>query len=240
MAATAPGIPAQQPESFASDFAGMGSFFIDPAGAAKRVHSKWFWVGPAIVVSIVSLIAGIMMTPIVQHAIESMPVPPNANPEQFQKGIAMSVTIQRIAVYFAPIIVLAMMAIQALVIWGTSSVLAVNASFRSIFNLVAGGSLISLLASIATLVILKSKGEVNSTAELRPPLGLDIFLGEDANKALAGFLGYFSVFEIWWIVMVALTFSIAFRTSKGKGFAAIAPLVLLSLGLRVVGAIFQR
>lgn len=240
MAATAPGIPAQQPESFANDFLGMTSFLIDPAGSAKRVFHKWFWVGPVIVVSIISLVVGILMMPIMQHALESMPVPPNANPEQFQKGIAMSLMVQHVAVYFTPIIVAAVMAIEALVIWGTSAVLAVNATFRAVFNLVAGCSLINALASIATIVILKAKGEVSSTAELRPPLGLDIFLGDDANKVLAAFLGYFSVFELWWIVMMILIFSIAFRTSKAKAVVAMAPIVILSLGLRLVGAVFQR
>ena len=41
------------PENFGSDLAGMGSFLIEPAGAAKRVYRKWFWVMPLIVIGIV-------------------------------------------------------------------------------------------------------------------------------------------------------------------------------------------
>jgi hypothetical protein len=116
----------------------------------------------------------------------------------------------------------------------------VSARFLALFNLLAGCSVITMLAGIASFVILKAKGEVSTQAELRPPLGLDIFLPPDANKYAAAFLGYFSVFEMWWIVMMVLIFSAAFRVSKGKAFAIVAPLILLAILFRVVGAAFQR
>jgi len=80
--------------------------------------------------------------------------------------------------------------------------------------LVAGCGLIQALAAIAALIVLKGKGEVSTREELRPALGLDIFLPEGTNKFLSAFLGYFSVFEIWWIVMMVLIFAAAFRVSN--------------------------
>jgi hypothetical protein len=123
---------------------------------------------------------------------------------------------------------------------GTSSVLSVGAKFRDLFNLAAGCGLIQSIAAIAAIVVLKSKGDISTMAELRPALGLDIFLPESANKFLVAFVGYFSVFEIWWIVMLLLIFSAAFRVSKAKALAAILPLVLINLLWRVGAAAFQR
>ena len=239
MAATAPQLQ-DEPETPASDLAGMFSFYIDPQGAAKCVNSKWFWVGPLIVFSIVAITAGILIMPIVQHAMETMPVPDNVPPEQFQKSMQIGMMIQKVFMYLAPITGAALFAIQALVLFGMSSVTSVKATFRQLFNLVAGCSMISLLESIAMVVILKAKGEVSSVAELRPALGLDIFLPEGTNKILVAVLGYFSVFQIWWIVMLALVFAAAFRVNKSKAFVVIAPLVLLGFLWRVVGAAFQR
>jgi hypothetical protein len=116
----------------------------------------------------------------------------------------------------------------------------IPAKFRSLFNLVAGCSLIQLLASVAGLIIVRAKSDVSTFAELRPALGLDIFLPEGSNKLLTGLLGYFSVFEIWWIVMIVLIFSLAFKVSRGKAFSAVLPLILLNLILRVAGAAFSR
>ena len=231
MSTMAPELPAERSESFASDLAGMGSFFIDPAGAARRVFSKWFWVGPLILMSAVSLITAYLMIPITQHVLENS----NLNERQ----IEMTVRAQQIFMWFAPVMVAILFAISTLILFAMSSVTSVNTKFRELFNLVAGCSVIQMLAAIASVLILKAKGEVSSMAELRPALGLDIFLPEGTNRVLMAFLGYFSVFEIWWIVMMVLVYSKAFRTSKGKAFAVVFPLVLLNLVFRVGGAAFQ-
>ena len=99
---------------------------------------------------------------------------------------------------------------------GASAVFSVGQDFRELFNLVAGCGLIQAVAAIAAIIVLKSKGEISSTAELRPALGLDIFLPEGTSRFLVAFVGYFSVFEIWWIVMLLLIFSAAFRVCKAK------------------------
>lgn len=239
MATTVPGSSAES-ETLSDDLAGMGSFFIDPQGAARRVFHKWFWIGPLIIFSIVSVIASYLMLPMVQHVLEVSPIPAGASPEQYQRGMEIGMTVQRVSMYFSPVIVAVILALQALVIWATCSVLSVDAKFRWLFNLVAGCSLIQVLASLASLVILKGKGEISTMGELRPALGLDIFLHEGTNKYLMALLGYFSIFEIWWIVMMVLVFSAAFRVNKGKAFVAVLPLIGVSILLRIGGALFQK
>jgi hypothetical protein len=239
MATTMPGSSAQS-ETLANDLAGMGSFFIDPPGAARHVFHKWFWIGPLVVFSIVSMVASYLMLPMVQHVLEVSPIPAGSSPEQYQSGMDVAMTIQRVSMYSWPAIVAVILALQALVIWATCSVLTIDVKFRWLFNLVAGCSLIQVLASIASLAILKGKGEISTMAELRPALGLDIFLPEGTNKYATAFLGYFSIFEIWWIVMMVLVFSTAFRVSKGKALAAVLPLIMVSILLRMGAAAFQR
>ncbi len=226
MSTRSPELPSGQHASFGDDVAGMGSFYIDPAGAARRIHHKWFWVAPLILVSVVSVITGLIRLPIVEHAMESMQMPGNATPEQ----LATIIKWQRLLVY----------AFDALVLFATSSALGVSAKFRSYFNLVAGLSLISMLALIASTIVLKNKREITSVAELQPALGLDIFMPEGSSKYLTAFLGYFSVFEIWWVVMAVLIVSNAFRVSKGKAFSIVAPLILIGMIFRVVLAGLQR
>jgi hypothetical protein len=235
MSTLVPELPAEQQSSFADDFAGMFSFYIDPPGAARRVHHKWFWVGPLILISVVSIITGIMRIPVVEHAMESMQMPGTATPEQ----LATIMKWQRILVWIAPLGAALVYAFDALILFATASVLTVKGSYRSYFNLVAGLSLISMLALIAGTVVLKTK-EVTTMAELQPALGLDIFMPEGSNKYLSAFLGYFSVFELWWIVMAVLIMSYAFRLTKGKAFMVVLPLCLLGLIFRVVMAGLQR
>jgi Yip1 domain len=240
METVVPELPPPQGESFLSDAAGMFNFLIDPKAAARRVFSKWFWVAPVILMSIIALAAGLMMQPIVRHVLEVTPPPPNVNPEQYQRSMAIGIKISQYGVYFAPIGVILTVAIDALILFATCSVMSVKASFLSLFNLAAGTSLITTLASLAGAAVLMGKGEVSTQAELRPPLGLDIFMPETANKYLVAFVGYFSVFELWWIVMTVLIISVAFKVDKAKAVMIVAPLVLLGLLARIGGAFFQR
>ena len=240
MGTLAPELPASSGENIGSDIAGIGNFLIDPAGAARRVHSKWFWVAPLILFSLVSIFASYVIMPMTRHVMEVAPLPSGTTPEQYQKGMEMGLTIQRISMYFAPVMAAIIFAIQAAVLLGASAVMSVNAKFRQLFNLIAGCSIIQVLTALASVFILKAKGEVSTLAELRPALGLDIFLPAGTNKFVVAILGYFSVFELWWIVMMVLIYSAAFRVTKGKAFAVIVPLVLLSIILRVAGAAFQR
>lgn len=240
MSTMAPELPSERTESFGDDLAGMGCFFIDPPGAARRVLTKWFWIGPLVLFAIVSFIAANMMMPMVQHVLEVTPPPPNVSPEQYQRSLEIATMFQRVSMYFSPVWAAIIYAIEALILLAMCSIMSITTKFRWLFNLVAGCSLITLLASIASLIVLKAKGEISTMAELRPALGLDIFLPEGTNKYAVAFLGYFSIFEIWWIVMMVLIFSAAFRVSKGKAFGVVLPLILLALIFRVGGAFFQR
>jgi hypothetical protein len=239
LATTAPDTPVESRETITGDLAGIPAFLIDPEAAAARLDTKWFWVGAIIVISILAIAARIVLMPVTQHVLELQPAPPNVTSEQFQRQIAIGMTIQHFANYAMPVIVACLIAVQALILWGSASVLGIQAKFRSLFNLAAGCGLISALAAIAMAIIVQAKG-ASTLAELRPPLGFDILLGDGANKFLAAFAGYFSVFEIWWIVMAVLVFGAGFRVTKGKAAAAIAPLVVLGLAMHLLSAVFRH
>ncbi len=240
MATLVPEMPANEPGGFLNDLAGIGDFFISPGSAAKHVFRKWFWVGPLALFSIVSFIAALIMIPMVQHVMEVAPLPANTTPEQYQKGMQIGLLFQKVLAYCAPVTIAIFFAVQALILLAMSAVLGINAKFRALFNVVAGCSVIQVLSAIAALIIVKAKGELSTMAELRPALGLDIFLPEGSNKYLGAILGYFSIFEIWWIVMMILVISAAFRVPRGKAFVAVLPLILLSICFRLIGAVFAR
>jgi hypothetical protein len=238
MSTLVPDLPLESRETFGDDLVGMGSFFIDPQGAARRAFHKWFWVGPLIVVSIVAIVTQLVRLPITQQVMETMSPPNGISQAQWDRQTQISLMIQHIAVWCSPIIVALLFAFQAVVLFAMCSILTVNAKYRTLFNIVAGCSLITMLEAIASVLVLRMKAPVSTLAELKPPLGLDIFLSEGANKFLMGFLSYFTVFNVWWIIMIVLVLAAAFRITKGKAFMIVLPLILLSLALVMIGAAF--
>jgi hypothetical protein len=240
MTTATPEVPLGRSESFTDDLAAIPSFLIEPVAAARRLNRKWFWLGPLILFSVVSIIASSIMMPMARHVAENLPAPDGVDPDKFQQQMQIGLKIQQFAIYFAPITVAALYALQALILWATGAGLALRTNFRQMFNLIAGCSVIQMLAALAGVVIVKFKGEPSNMAGFRPAMGLDLFLPEDTNKFVAAAIGYFSVFEIWWIVMLVLIISAGFRVSKGKAFAVVVPLVILSICFRVLGAFGQR
>ena len=240
MSTLVPDLPLEPRESFADDLAGMGSFFIDPEGAARRAYRKWFWIGPLIVVSLIAVVTQLVRLPITQQMMETMQLPAGVTEAQWSKQMQISLMIQHIAVFFLPVLVVIIFAVQAVILLGMAAILTVNAKFRTLFNVVAGCSLISSLEAIASVVVLRMKAPVSTMAELKPPLGLDIFLSEGTNKYLMAILGYFTIFQVWWIIMLVLVLAAALRISKGKAFGLALPLIFFGLLFAIVGAVFAR
>jgi hypothetical protein len=186
------------------------------------------------------MITQALRLPITQQVMQTMQLPNGLTEQQWDKQMQISMLIQRIAVWVSPIILLVVYAVEAGIMLAMSSILTANAKYRTLFNIVAGCSLITALEAIASIIVLKMKAPVSTVAELKPPLGLDIFLSESANKYLLGLLSYFTIFNVWWIVMMILVLAAALRISKGKAFVIVLPVVLISLVLIMVGAAFQR
>lgn len=228
------------PQTFLSDFGGMFSFLMDPGGAAKRLPRKFFWIGPLIVVSIIFMVCGFANVPLVLQAIANQPPPANANPEQFQRGMQMVVTFQRIGIYLSPVIFLVIASLSALVVFATAAVLGLKARFLELFNLMAGLSLIGALKIVAATVILHMRGEPGSLADLQPPLGLDILAPVGTSKVLVALLGFCNIFELWQFVMAVAIIAVFYRASIAKAVTTVVPLFVIALLFSLVGAIFSR
>jgi hypothetical protein len=56
---------------------------------------------------------------------------------------------------------------------------------------------------------------------------------------LLAFVNFFSIFEIWYIVILGLSLAYLTGSSKGKAFAAITPAWLIPLLLAVIRAKFS-
>jgi hypothetical protein len=71
---------------------------------------------------------------------------------------------------------------------------------------------------------------------MTPAFGLDIFI--PAHGVLLTLLNFFSIFQIWSLVMLALALASLAGSSKGKAFAAITPAWLIPLIFRIIGSMF--
>jgi uncharacterized membrane protein YhaH (DUF805 family) len=226
-------------QGIGTDLAGVFDFLIDPRGAARRLPRKFFWIAPLVITSMVILVVGIINTPLVHQAMMNQPPPPNVSPEQFQQRMNAGFAIQKVFIYLSPLVLVVITALSALIVLVCCMVLDLKPKFLELFNLMAGLSIIAVLKVIASTIVLHMKGEPSSMADLQPALGLDIFAPMGTNKMLVALLAFFNIFDLWQIVMAILIFAAAYRVSKGKATAAILPVFLVGLVLRLIGAFFN-
>ncbi|HZU28524.1 MAG TPA: YIP1 family protein [Bryobacteraceae bacterium] len=231
--------PAEPVAGIGDGLAGILNIFVDPAGAARRIVLRMFWIYPIIVMCAVSIFQQIMLAPFTLQVQRKVLQDRNMSPEQIQNSLAMMSKFAFIGYIIAPIFVVLFCLLSAWLISVAGSIVDVRARFQHLFSLVAVCGMFYMLQIIAQLIILRTKSpdDVQSRQDLQPPLGLDIFL-HDLPKGVQGVVSFFSVFEIWSIVMMALTYAALTKTSKGKAFFATAPGWIVGLVFAVLGSMF--
>jgi hypothetical protein len=222
---------------------GMLNAFVDPAGLAKRVPAPLSWLWPLITLTIIYVVFGYLMLPytlaVVDLAINQRIREQNVPIEQAQRAADVMHKVYQFLPEAAPVLVILFVLLFAWLVSAMASMAGVRAKFRDIFSLMAACQLIQALQTVATYIVVHAKGdEITSQEQLTPPFGLDIFL-QNIHGALYGLVNFFSIFEIWYLVV--LTFGLAYlgKSSKGKAFFAITPAWLLTLIIKVVQAMLQ-
>lgn len=223
----------------ADGFVGMMNVFVDPIATAKRVPSKLSWVWPVVVLCVVYLIFGYLMMPFsMQLADARMTANPNLTGDQLERARSMAGMIVKITAFVIPVFVILFLLLFAALIKGTYSIMSVRTSFHDVFSLLAACSLIPMLQYVAGYIVLRVKGDTITTQDqITPPFGLDIFFQGIKGVPLA-LLSYFSIFTIWYLVVLVFGLAYLTGTSKTKALIAITPVWLIPLIFKVIGSMF--
>jgi Yip1 domain len=229
---------AEENPGIASGILGMFNAFVDPAGLAKAAKAKLFWLWPLIVVSIIFIVFGYLMLPYTLQLSEARLAQQNVPPAGMENARNMAHTFTQVFVFLVPVFIVLFTMLGAWLVGLTGSIVGLRAKFRDIFSIMMACSLIGSLQYIATYIVLRTKGdEITSQDQMTPAFGLDIFV--PAHGVLLALLNFFSIFQIWSIVIMALALASLTGSSKGKAFAAITPAWLIPLIFRIIGSLFS-
>ncbi len=216
----------------------MFNAFVDPAATAKAAKAPLAWLWPLILLCVAVALLSMFTMPLTINIVrQNQAGLPAQQVEQTLKGMEM---FSKIGLVVGPFfVVLFSLAIAGLVTL-MASMLSVRTKFRDIFTLMSLCSMISILQIVATYFVLNAKkDELASMQQLQPPFGLDIFFSEIKGPLFA-ILNFFSLFQVWYLVMLGLALAYLAGVSKGKAFAAITPAWLIPLLFKIVGSLFQR
>ena len=224
-------------------FIGMLNVFVDPKTTAKDVPAPLSWLWPLITLTIIYIVTGYLMLPYIMNLIDvriNQQISQQNTPvEQAERARTVAHAIYQFYPLAIPVIVVVFILFFGWLVSAMASMAGLRTKFRDVFSLMAACSLIPALQSIATYIVLRAKGdEITSQDQLTPPFGLDIFL-QNIHGGLLGLVNFFSIFQIWYLVVLTLALAYLGKSTKGKAFFAITPAWLLPLVIRVIQGMFQ-
>jgi hypothetical protein len=233
----------EQKPGIGDGIVGMLNAFVDPKGTAQRIPAPLSWLWPVITLSIIYVVFGYLMLPytlaVVDLRISQQMSQNNVPAEQAERARNITHVISQFSVPATPLIIIGLLALFAWLVGAMGSIAGLRAKFRDIFSLMASCALIPALQYIATYIVVHAKGdEITTQEQLMPPFGLDIFL-QNIHGALFALVNFFSIFEIWYLIVVTLGLAYLAKSSKGKAFFAITPAWVIPLILRVIQGMFQ-
>lgn len=218
---------------------GVFNVFIDPAATARSVPAPYAWLLPLAIFCVVFAIYNWLNIPLTMRVMALNP-PNGATGEQLERIRSITETSLKVGTFVGPLFIIGITALLALLTNLLAAAMSMKTKFRDVFTLICSVSLIGVLQIIAGYIVLRAKGDdIQSMQQLRPSFGLDIFFPDLKGPAFA-VLNFFSIFEVWSLVMLALSLAALTKSSKGKAFAAITPWWLVTLLFAVVGSLFQR
>ena len=224
-------------------FIGMLNVFVDPKTTANRVPAPLSWLWPLITLTIIYIVTGYLMLPYIMNLIDvriNQQISQQNTPvEQAERARSVAHAIYQFYPLAIPVIVVVFILFFGWLVSAMASMAGLRTKFRDVFSLMAACSLIPSLQSIATYIVLRAKGdEITSQDQLTPPFGLDIFL-QNIHGALLALVNFFSIFQIWYLIVLTLALAYLGKSTKGKAFFAITPAWLLPLVIRVIQGMFQ-
>jgi hypothetical protein len=183
----------------------------DPAAVFARVKEKPRFWGPFVGLAVLQLAITALMIPYTRALMEAM--------VQARGGTGAAPSwAAYVGIITGPIFLAISLVLSAGVLWILASILAGEASFRHLLSVTAYVGITGLLMTVASLAVLKlSGGRVQTAADLRPGLGLDL-LAPGATGFLKTLLWMVNPFTLWGLVLTGLGVAGTHNTSKGSAF----------------------
>lgn len=223
----------------ADQFLPMLDIFIDPASAVRRIDRKAPWLVPISVIAIGAVVISYLLMPVTLQVM-SMNPPANIPREQYQRSFGMIEKALWIGAFASPVLV----ALKLLILTGILKLMAtlggLDVVFKKLFSFLSNAAMIIFLEGLATFAVIKAKGdEIQTMEEMMPALGLDLLSRGQLPKTVEAGLHFFSIFEIWYIVVLVVGFAALAKCSKSKAFLLTLPVWLVPMLFMVVSAMFR-
>jgi membrane protein, antimicrobial resistance system len=208
---------------------------FEPTAVFERVREKPRFLVPFFALAVITVLIGVLQLPYTKAALAQTA---NMTPEKLE-------TASKILPFFlvlGPIIYGLFLALGALVLWVSVSVLGAGAGgeakYGTLISVVTYASVSYTLLQVVGVIVLMMRGtsSITSMVDLQPALGLDL-LAPDAKGFALALLRGINPFTLYGLFLTATGVAVTTRTSKGVAYTAATIQFVISL---LIGAALSR
>lgn len=237
MSIEAPPTPTAKPSSVQR----LGGVLIAPDTTLRDIAARPDWLVPLVVILIVSLTSTILVMPRLdlETSIREQLEERGMSPADIDMAVEISTKFQMYTLPLTAVVVPLILLIVAGALLIGFKMFGGEGSFRQAWSVTLYAWIPQLLKSIISTVLVLRAGTVTveqMQGMLKSNLG---FLVDPSDApALFALLSSLDIFNLWTVVLLAMGFAFAHRTSLGKSFATVLPLwavvILGKLGLSLL------
>jgi membrane protein, antimicrobial resistance system len=203
----------------------------EPEAVFQRVAEKPKFLMPFIGISVIQVVISFINLPFLKVAMQAQMAQANApaggpDPSKFAA----------IGLVFTPIVIALILVIAAFLLWVLVSLVGGEGKFGTLLSVATYCAVPSviLLGIVGTVVLhLQGTGNITSTQDLQPAVGLDLLV-PGAKGFLGAVLKGINPFSIWGLVLTAIGVSTTHRLAKGSGYVVATSSFVI--GLLIAGA----
>jgi hypothetical protein len=157
--------------------------------------------------------------------------------ENLEQSLSMMEKSQYLVAFFVPGVLLLKWTAIATVLYLLSSIFGTQEQkFKECFVVVVYSEIILILMGVFSVLLLHLKGfdSLHHLTDLQPIIGLDVLMSDKASDLpLFTFLNSVNLFNIWYVAVLSIGFSIMTDFSKVKSALLVTTVWLLGVGLQV-------
>lgn len=183
------------------------AIFFSPTDAFDSIRERPRWLLHAAIVVGVSIGIAFFLMPFAQQAVFRQ-LAPHVGVENARQAVALSREYQYMNIVVVPaMLFLKWLFLTAVLFFAAELFSAAEPKFRSVFSLVVNAEYILILMALINIVILHARGvgAVSGMHDLQSIAGIDLFFrGMALDAAVVQLLRSVNVFNVWYIVLLAL------------------------------------
>jgi hypothetical protein len=201
--------------------------FVEPASTVHQLKEARSWILPWLLVTLGTMVVGLASQNMYfDAALRAMPS--GTPPEQVQQTLSTMKSTYLLGISLSALLIPLKWLISTSILYTSCVLFDLKVTGRQLFNLLAHCALILLLQDFVSYMALLLERKYVGSGNFVPDFSLNLLIHPE-DPIIRAVVGYFSLFNLWYGVVLVLSLAAMLSVSRKKALAGSLPLLILPM-----------